>query len=215
MFFKKKDRCPHCTHAIEKAHSFCPTCGAQVKSPQEEAQEFGFLGRTDRLPPQSLQAEPKVANNLGFMDKMATKMMDSMIKAIVKNIESEVAQMGNAEIREMPNGFQIKMGGAPVQQKRKQPTLAKVNAEQLERMAQLPRAEAKSQMKRFADKVVYELAMPGVKDVKDVFVNKLETGYEIKAIGSKKVYTSSIPLNLPIKSYSIGEKGLTVEFLAK
>lgn len=90
-----------------------------------------------------------------------------------------------------------------------------MNAEQLERMAQLPRAEAKSQMKRFADKVVYELAMPGVKDVKDVFVNKLETGYEIKAIGSKKVYTSSIPLNLPIKSYSIGEKGLTVEFLAK
>jgi BRCT domain type II-containing protein len=135
-----------------------------------------------------------------------------MIKSLVKNIERE---MNNAETQEFPNGFQIKIGNAPVQQKRKQPTTAKVSAEQLERMAKLPRAEAKSAMKRLADKVVYELAMPGVKDVKDVFVNKLEQGYEIKAIGSKKVYTSSIPVNLPIKSYSVGEKGLIVEFLAK
>ena len=215
MLFNKKDSCPHCNNAVEKAHSFCPTCGAQIKSPQDEAQEFGLLGRTDRVHQQPMQGQTNVANNLGFMDKMANKLIESMIKNVVKSVESELSQMGDAEIKEMPHGFQIKIGNQQVARRQKQPTLAKVTAEQLERMAQLPRAEAKSQMKRLADKIVYELAMPGVKDVKDVFVNKLETGYEIKAISSKKVYTSSIPLNLPMKSYAIGEKGLTVEFLAK
>ena len=213
MLFSKKDSCPHCNNTLEKAHSFCPTCGAQVKSAQDEASDYGLLGRTDRV--QNQQPGQNQQNNLGFTDKLVSSMMNSVVKALMKNMEAELGQLDNADIRELPNGIQIKLGNQPIARKLKQPTTAKVTAEQLERMANLPRAQAKSQMKRLADKVIYELAMPGVKDVKDVFVNKLETGYEIKAIGSKKVYTSSTPLNLPMKSYAIGEKGLTVEFLAK
>ena len=62
------------------------------------------------------------------------------------------------------------------------------------------------------DKVVYELNTPGVQSVEDIFISKLESGYEVKALGSKKVYVNSIPVNLPISKYSILDNKLFVEF---
>lgn len=212
MFFKKKTMtCHACKQKTLEKHSFCPDCGTKLISQEEETKHYGLLGKNDVLPEEQNMHEQAPP---GFTDRIMTGMINSMMQAIIKNIEQQVKNIDNAEIKEMPNGFQIRMGNQPIR-RQKQPTTAKITAEQLERMAKLPRTQAESNMKRLSDKVIYELAMPGIKDVKDVFVNKLEQGYEIKAIGSKKVYTSSIPLNLPIKSYSIGEKGLTVEFLAK
>lgn len=213
MFFKKKTiSCHACKQKTSQNHLFCPECGTKLISQEEEIKQHGLLGKTDVIPEE--QETRNGGAQLGFADKLVAGMMNSVVQALMKNMENQLGQLENAEIKEMPNGFQIRMGNQPIR-RQKQPTTAKITAEQLERMAQLPRTQAASNIKRLSDKVIYELAMPGIKDVKDVFVNKLEQGYEIKAIGPKKVYTSSIPLNLPIKSYSIGEKGLTVEFLAK
>ena len=54
---------------------------------------------------------------------------------------------------------------------------------------------------------------PGIESVEDVFISKLESGYEVKAIGKKKVYVNSLPVNLPLRGYGIDvSKGLMVEF---
>ena len=50
------------------------------------------------------------------------------------------------------------------------------------------------------DSVEQELNNPYKKE--DIFISKLESGYEIKAIGSKKIYVNSVPINLPLKQYS-------------
>lgn len=63
-----------------------------------------------------------------------------------------------------------------------------------------------------SDKVIYELAVPGVQSVQDIFISKLESGYEVKAIGKRKVYVNSLPVNLPLKKYSITDKQVIVEF---
>jgi hypothetical protein len=76
----------------------------------------------------------------------------------------------------------------------------------------LPRVEASSSMKRLGDKIVYELKTLGVSSLEDVFVSKLAEGYEIKAIGTKKVYVNSLPVELPLQGYTLHEKGLTLEF---
>ena len=70
----------------------------------------------------------------------------------------------------------------------------------------------KTNVRRLSDKVVYELKTTGIESVDDVFVSKLESGYEIKAIGNKKVYVNSLPVSLPMKGYSISDAGITVEF---
>ncbi len=89
-----------------------------------------------------------------------------------------------------------------------------IDWEQLKKMGSLPRTEAKTSVKRFGDKVVYELATPGVNSANDVFVSKLESGYEIKAIGNKKIYVNSVPINLPLRKYSILKNKLLVEFVS-
>ena len=82
-------------------------------------------------------------------------------------------------------------------------------------MSTLPREKAKTNVKRLGDKIIYELATPGVSSPEDIFISKLETGYEIKAIGSKKIYVNSIPINLQLKNYSISKSKLSVEFKAQ
>ena len=38
------------------------------------------------------------------------------------------------------------------------------------------------------NKVIYNLEVPGVNDIDDIFINKLESSIEIKAISDDKVY---------------------------
>jgi intein/homing endonuclease len=61
--------------------------------------------------------------------------------------------------------------------------------------------------------VVYELAASGITSIQDIFVSKIETGYEIKAIGNEKVYVNNIPINLPLSKYSIVKDKLLFEFV--
>ena len=46
----------------------------------------------------------------------------------------------------------------------------------------------------------------------DIFVSKVESGYEVKAVGKKKVYFNSLQINLPLKKYSVKDNKLTIEF---
>ena len=80
------------------------------------------------------------------------------------------------------------------------------------RMSSMPRTIAKTSVKRINDKIIYELNIPGINSPEDVFVSKLESGYEIKAIGEKKVYVNSLPIDLPIIKFTINSDKLFLEF---
>ena len=209
MFFGKKEpssKCPQCKSKVDDSFSFCPYCGKSFADPEKELRDFGMIGRSDF----SQKANPFTPEEFGITDKL----ISSLVNNLTKTLNQQLNEMNNAEIENFPNGIKIKIGTVPtnVRPHARREVKKVITEEQINRMSSLPRAEAKTSVRRFSDKVVYEMAVPGLESAKDVFISKLESGYEIKAIGSKKVYVNSLPINLPIHGYAIENGRLFVEF---
>lgn len=206
MFFNKKnsDKCKQCNKNVESSFNFCPHCGISNVDQEKQARDYGMLGKKD--------AEEKVAQdmfsqNLGITDKI----MGSLVNGLMKSLDRQFKEMGKTEFKNMP---QIKIKLSPINnaQKEKRTQRKTVTDEQLNRMASMPRADAKTQVRRLSDKVIYELNTPGIESVHDIFISKSESGFEVKAIGKNKVYVKNLQVALPLKSYSIAENKVLVEF---
>lgn len=221
MLFGKKRReikCDNCNSKLDAKFNFCPHCGQSTIDEQKERKEFGLLGRNDFTKPQRQNENPLA--NLGITDKLINSIMSNMMKSFDKQMKGAENQntdfMNNADIEQIPNGIKIRIGipqqSANSQPKPKTSVKKQITEAQLEKMSSLPRAQAKTHIRRLSDKIVYELAAPGIESTDDVFISKLETGYEIKAIGKKKVYVNSLPVSLPLRSFSIANNKLLVEF---
>lgn len=216
MFFGNKDekkrKCENCGSKSNENYNFCPSCGNSFIDPEKERKNYGLLGREDA------DENMLPGENLGFMDKMFNSMINSMMKSINKQFENQFGEMeeANSEIRALPNGIKIKISGPFYQkQKKQQIKNPEVSSEKIKKSSSLPREKAKTNVKRLSDKIIYELSTPGVTSAQDIFISKLEFGYEVKAIGKSKVYVNSIPLNLPIKKYSVSDDKLSLEFVSK
>lgn len=219
MFFGKKGKikCENCGSHSEKNYSFCPTCGNSLTNKVKDRKEYGLLGKNDF----SELDFPNQQKNLGLTDKLLTSMINSVMKNLDKQFKEQLKEMeeelGDAEIKSFPNGIKIKISG-PFRQQKNAPRAPQnikprtINDEQAKKISTLPREKAKTSVKRLGNKIVYELATQGVTSPQDIFISKLESGYEIKAIGEKKIYINNIPLNLPLKKYSISKDRLSVEF---
>lgn len=224
MFFNKKDKkkeikCENCGSWSKKNYAFCPHCGNSFVL-ESESDDFGLLGKKDII-----NQEEDIFANLGFMDRTLMTMINSLMKNLDNQMKSQVKDLdnfGKTEVKRFPNGITIKISGPGqiVPQTRMKPRTnlsveREIPSSQLKKMSSLPREKAKANVKRIGDKIIYELSTPGVMSTDDVFVSKLESGYEIKAIGDKKVYINSLPVDLPLQSYSIAKNKLFVEFLAE
>lgn len=199
MFNKYK--CEKCSSKIKDKFDFCPYCGGDLRNPEKDLKQFGVLGKHEQA------AAPFTGlGGFGITDRMINSLMKNLVSAIDRQMRSL-----DTNVQNMPNGVKIRFG--PAQEKRKEkPARKSITQEQIERMSGLPRVEGKTDVRRLSNKVVYEIKAPGIESVDDVFVSKLETGYEIKAIGKKKVYVNNIPVNLPLKGFTLSEKNLVVEF---
>ena len=79
----------------------------------------------------------------------------------------------------------------------------------------LAKKEPETSIRRLANKVVYEIKLPGVKSIKDLSIIQLENSIEIKALSGKKVFYKIIPINLPINKYDRSKGILTLELDSK
>jgi hypothetical protein len=202
MFKGKK--CKRCEGKIKVSYDFCPYCGLDITNPEKDVDDFGMLGKSNQL-----GGFPLVGGQGGF--GMTDKMINSIMKSLMRNLEKQMKSL-DPEVQTSPGGIKIKFGIPQDEKKVKKEKRRVITEEQVERMSQLPRGEAKTNVRRLSDKIIYELKTNGISSVDDVFVSKLENGYEVKAIGKKKVYVNSIPVNLPLKGYSVSDIGLKVEF---
>jgi len=212
--FTKKHACVRCKSKISEKYDFCPHCGHDVRNPRKDQEDFGILGKNE------LMGQPMVGGGgLGITDTM----INSLMRTLVKTLDKQMRHMDRAEVQNLPNGINIRFGvpvkavkqkAQPQQQEEESDELAPrdLTEDQVKRMTGMPRTEAKTQVRRLSDKILYELSMTGVASPEDVFISRLESGYEVKAIGKKKVYVNSLPVTLPLKSYEVSEKGLVVEF---
>lgn len=212
MFFRKKTKkdeaaCPNCRSAINEKFSYCPHCGQQIVDSEREMKEFGMLGRSD------IADQDLIRQAFAAQMGMADRLLGSLMKTLMRNLNAQVS-IETTEVRSTPNGMRIRTTTPHTQQKRREARVINrpLSEEQLARISSLPRAEAKTNVRRFSDKVVYEVAAPGVQSTDDVFFSKTESGYELKALAKNKLYTSNLPLNLPLRGFALSDKGLIVEF---
>jgi len=210
MFKKDKIKCSRCKSNIKESFDFCPYCGLDLGYSEKNMKDFGVLGKNEFM-----EGAPMKEGLGGF--GITDKMINSIFNSLMKNLNGQMKDIDfgkkGADVENIPNGIRINFGlPAQKQVQKKAPVRGGVTRDQIKRMGGLPRVEAKTDIRRLSDKVIYELKAPGIENVEDIFVSKLEKGYEVKAIGKKKVYVNSLPIDLPLKGYSITKQGLNVEF---
>lgn len=212
MFFKRKlggKECQKCKSRIEDKFSFCPYCGLSTVNKEKEMKDFGILGSRDINEGEFLQSNiPRI--NLGMMDRI----FSSLVSSLMKTMEQQINDFDSAEIENYPNGVRIKIENTPYKRKQKPARAIRrsLTSEQIKKMSELPRVKAKTTMRRIGDKIIYELNAPGISSTEDVFLAKLESGYEIKAIGDRKIYVNSLPVNLPLTAVSLQNDKVFIEF---
>jgi len=169
--------------------------------------DYGMLGVGDEI------IEEEEAD-FGITDRIIGSLMNSLMKNLNKQFRQFDKGIDGPGVKNYPNGIRVKIGPSTPTRRKSEKSLfnKQISEKQLERMSSLPRIEAVTKVKRLNDKIVYELNTPGIESADDIFISKLESGYEIKVIGEKKVYVNSLPINLPLMSLSMNKEKLFVEF---
>lgn len=224
MFSKKT--CQRCGRKTNKSNSFCPSCGNPLKKSKGK-EELGMLGENDSINEFEALSNSMFGGISGtFMNKMLSNTMRMLEKEMQKGMQEERNNSQNqsnnfpkTKIRLMINGKEIDLnksipqnGNLEKREKEKPAKFRKFSEEQIRKFSKLPKKQPKTELKRIADKISYEIEVPGVKSIEDVSITPLESSIEMKAISSDKAYSKSIPINLPIIGYSLSDELLILEF---
>ncbi len=202
----KKKKCSVCRKRIRDSYSFCPNCGSQIENCEEK---WGLLGRNDLE-----NGKPGIIEGLG--DKIINKMISSTFKMLEKELKKGFPNPQNfpkTKMKLMINGREI----VPPEKKDYQTDSntkflpIEFSNENLKKWKKMKKKEPKSKLKRVENKIEYEVEVPGVNSIKDISIIKLENSLEIKAVGKKTGYIKRIPINLPLKKYSLVKGILTLE----
>ncbi|HUW43386.1 MAG TPA: hypothetical protein VMV95_00265 [Bacillota bacterium] len=222
MFKKKK--CKNCREKINESYNFCPYCRTQIRDSLEDDKDWGILGRNDvqyegvKLPMGFNALFNTVLKNLNknFNDLENAGNKSKKSKTKKGGIGISIYTSGN-----QPPRIKVKSFGNLSELKEKEKQVKKnvrelkLPASDSKKFAGLPKKEPETNVRRFSDKIVYEINMPGVKSIKDVSIIQLESSIEIKALAKKGVYYKIIPINLPVRNYNLSKEKLTLELEAK
>ena len=228
MFSRKK--CPGCGEKLSKDYRFCPYCGYNIRKEQEE-KDFGLLGRTDDTDFSAGMGMPFGLNKI-FSSLM--KQLDRQFQELDKEIGKEAKEAKS--MKNLPTlkskgisisiststgkepqiriagfgpGFenlQVKEAEKPIRHLR-----TEISGEKAEKLFKLPKQEAETSVRRFSNKIVYEINLPGVKTLSNVIINQLENSIEIKAFSKDKAYFKLLPIKLPILDYKLENEKLILE----
>mgnify|MGYP001608225796 CR=1 FL=1 len=221
MFGKK--RCGNCREKVEDSYNYCPYCKTPLKDMFEE-EDWGLLGKNDVIEPEEI----KLPMGLNALFNSLVKNLNNQMK----NLDHEKQNRGKEQkVSKKSGGISISIstsGNRPpeinvrsfgnIPEFKNKEHQIKNKAEKIKlpvsdsgKFAGLPKAEPKTDIRRFSNKVVYEIKMPGVKSLEDISLIQLENSIEIKALANKKVFYKIIPINLPIKNYNLSNGTLILE----
>jgi len=210
-------KCKRCGKKVARNFDFCPYCGNNVKEIKQE--DYGFLGRNDALDLPDFGMNIPFGGILDSLMKQMDKMMVEDNKDFIKgngisiSISTEPGKQPKISVNNLTNGKSKKESNLLIEKMPRKNI--EISEEQANKMAKLPKQEAETKVRRLSNKIIYEIALPSVKDIKNVFVNKLENSIEIKAFSKDKVYFKLIPINLPILNYKLKDEKLLLELAEK
>lgn len=215
--FKKKE-CKKCKKKIHSQYEFCPYCGDSLNENFKE--DWGMLGRSDEMNENRRPVNPMFGGDMfGRMLGNAMRMLQKEMQKQMKNNDLK----SRTNFRLMINGKEVNLNNRP-QQKRPRIVKKKIkfikfpsslSEENLKKFSKLPREEPITNVRRFSDKLIYEIELKGVESVEDIAIIRLENSIEIKAVAEDRSYFKLIPINLPIINYHLAEGKLVLEFGVK
>ena len=234
--FKKKT-CKRCGKKTSDKNDFCPHCGASLRSRGQNKEEgWGMLGKDDFMPQMDNMKLPMGFNML-FNSLM--KNLDKQFRNFENEMKEENSKNKNKNVKKggvsisissfdgMPPEIKVQsFGNAPgagregkINPNRKnkkgseEEGIQSVNfsSDKKKKFSNLPHEEPSTNIRRFSDRVVYEINIPGVKSKDDISINILDNSIEIKAVSKDKAYFKLIPISLPLMNYNLSKGKLVLE----
>ncbi len=218
MFSKKK--CQKCNSKIKDDFDYCPYCGV----PTGERENWGMLGRND-LASDMVNSMPR-----GLFAGMNEKVLNKMLTGAMKMLENEMGkEVKETKVQQpqMRTSFELFINGKKVSPEnikvtRRPTSVVKkegmeeiMPSDNLKKFADLPKKEPSTNIRRLANKVVYEIDVPGVTSMNDISIAKLEKSIEIKAVSKEHAYKKLIPIDLPLRRYKLEKEKIILELGVK
>lgn len=238
--FGKKFQCPKCGEKVDRSFSYCPHCGSQLRANEKREREpdnlFDALDDNFRMP--FLLKFPfkklvkEIEQQFREMDKTLSeeKGKTGKIRKSPLPIQRGFSQGISISIGGSPDGKPVirvkqfgpgaglspKINEGKSREERKPEKesikkLTKVEKAKLDQFAKLPKQEPETNVRRLSDRIIYEILIPGIKDKKNIIINRLQNSIEIKAFTKDKAYFKLIPLSLPIKRHYLEKEKLILE----
>ncbi len=190
-------RCPRCGYPMDDEWSYCPRCGAKRNGDFFEniftrfRKEFEEMNKLFERDFEAFDLSPVFKNRKtsGFSIKITTSgngkpkvsvrtFGDVDEKRIKKQIERQLGiKSGVEELSEAP-------------QRTTEHTLLSRTPRRMEKPKKIPKVteEPKTEIRRVNDRVIVEMDIPGVEDMKDIEVTELENSVEVKATAGEKAF---------------------------
>lgn len=206
MFKRKK--CPRCQSKVKESHNFCPDCGLILK--KDGLNDYGLLGKND-FDANSL--EPKIPAGLSLLMGTLMKALDSEFKKLEKDYQKKAPKKGVSISITTSAGIppEIKVDSYGNEELIEEAPSRHLSYEKQKKFSKMAKEAPKTNIRRFSDKVLCEIEVPGVKSLEDISIIRLENSIEIKALAEDKGYQKIIPTDLPIRSYKLTKGKLLIE----
>jgi len=227
--FKKKI-CKNCREKISERYNFCPYCRTPLDG-YLQGEDWGMLGKNDFIAPAE---EIKLPMGLNVLFNSLMKNLNKQFSELDREMKEEKSKSKTTDKKggisisistsgNLPPEIRVKtFGEIPEFHEKERQIKKKIKdlklgslQKKFRKFSGLPKKEPMTNIRRFSNRVVYEIKMPGVKSMKDVSIIQLENSIEIKALAKDKVYSKLIPINLPIKNYNLEKGKLILELESK
>lgn len=234
MFNKKK--CGRCNKKADKKNSFCPHCGnylSPYKAPDEKKDDWGMLGKNDSHPFNEME---NLSNSPfgGFGGKIFEGMINRTMKILEKEMQRENQNFHNTPRQNIPQNqkafthFELFINGkrispenikitqrpvkAPPKKQKSNPNRF-LSTENAKKFLELKKSEPETNLRRLENKIIYEINIPGVKDIEDVSIVKMEKSIEVRAVANDRAYVKIIPIDMEISAYEFSKGKLILELI--
>lgn len=226
-----REKCTGCGKKVSKSYEFCPHCGKNIiglssKSNFDSEKNYGLLGQDDG------EEEFKLPFGLNMMLKPLMKELGKQMSLLDKELRREqgagnkvnsasprfsihVGMPGRKLIRVNSFGPGMNMGQVAQQARPPEVKLPKFSPDALRKIGKLKKKEPETNVRRLADRIIYEIELPGVESLASVNLSNLETGLEIKAFSNKNIFVKNFEMKLPLMNYFFDSGKLILEFEVK
>jgi HSP20 family molecular chaperone IbpA len=214
--FGKKQTCSRCGSKTSNKHCFCPFCGFSLKEKDsffEPSFNMGFPFNTIIK-----QLSKHIEKEFREMDRqMPPTFDDEDIKEPKQKIQPmqglsiSISSSGGQPVIRVKNlGNQASPNAQAQNVNQPKEHIPEITEKQAEHYSKLPKEEPLTSVRRFSDKIIYEIDLPEVKK-ENLIITRLHNSIEIKAFTQDKAFFKLIPISLPILKSQLKEGKLIIE----